>query len=85
MRAEFTFEYYVEQAASTVAMLLFYALLVPALAMLLALTMSLGGQGTRSEAHQLAPMRRLRGHQHLSMLLTISCSLVHANPLPKKP
>ena len=57
MRAEFTFEYYVEQAASTVAMLLFYALLVPALAMLLALTMSPGGQGTRSEAHQLAPMR----------------------------
>ena len=42
---------------STAAMLLVYALLVPALAMLLALTMSPGGQGTRSEAHQLAPMR----------------------------
>ena len=44
-----------EQAASTVAMLLFYALLVLALAMLLALTMSPGVQSTRSEAHQLAP------------------------------
>ena len=39
------------------AMLLIYALLVPALAMLLALVMPPNVQSTRSEAHQLAPKR----------------------------
>ena len=57
MRAKFTFEYYVEQAASTAAMLLIYALLVPGLAMLLALVMPPNVQSTRSEAHQPAPKR----------------------------
>ena len=49
------FAYYAEQAASTAAMLLIYVLLVPALAMVLALAMPPSGQSTRSEAHQPAP------------------------------
>ena len=57
MRAKFTFEYYVEQAASTAAMLLIYALLVPGLAMLLALVMPPNVQSTRSEVHHRAPKR----------------------------
>ena len=51
------FAYYAEQAASTAAMLLIYVLLVPALAMVLALAMPPSGQSTRSEAHQPAPKR----------------------------
>ena len=49
------FAYYAEQATSTAAMLLIYVLLVPALAMVLALAMPPSGQSTRSEAHQPAP------------------------------
>ena len=57
MRAKFNLEYYVEQAASTAAMVLVYALLVPGLAMLLALVMPPNVQSTRSEVHQRAPKR----------------------------